>query len=133
MLNKIDPKKDVDGLHTINSGKLVRGDIENCVVPCTPRGCLELIKKTGTDLRGKKAVVLGRSKIVGSPMAALLNWNHCTVTICHSRTQNVEEYVKDADILVVAIGRPEMVKGEWVKKGSIVIDCGINSIPGYLF
>lgn len=129
VLNKIDPKKDVDGLHTINSGKLARGDIENCVVPCTPRGCLELIKKTGTSLKGKKAVVLGRSKIVGSPMAALLNWNHCTVTICHSRTQNLEEYVKEADVLVVAIGRPEMVKGEWVKEGSIVIDCGINSIP----
>ncbi|CAD5118835.1 DgyrCDS7513 [Dimorphilus gyrociliatus] len=129
ILNRIDPRKDVDGLHTLNAGKLARGDIENCVVPCTPRGSLELILKTGIELKGKKAVVLGRSRIVGGPMSALLTWNHCTVTTCHSRTQNLEECVKDADILVVAIGRPEMVKGEWVKEGSIVIDCGINSIP----
>ncbi|XP_056022205.1 C-1-tetrahydrofolate synthase, cytoplasmic-like isoform X2 [Ostrea edulis] len=127
--NTIKPEKDVDGLHESNAGKLARGDLEGCIFPCTPRGCLELIKKSGVSVAGKTAVVLGRSKIVGSPMADLLKWNHATVTVCHSKTQNLPEIVRTADILVVAIGKAEFVKGDWVKPGAVVIDCGINSIP----
>lgn len=127
--NAIKPEKDVDGLHESNAGKLSRGDFDGCIFPCTPRGCLELMKKSGVSLAGKNAVVLGRSKIVGSPMADLLKWNHATVTVCHSKTQNLPDIVKTADILVVAIGKAEFVKGSWVKPGAIVIDCGINSVP----
>ncbi|KAK2148152.1 hypothetical protein LSH36_512g02044 [Paralvinella palmiformis] len=129
ILNTITPEKDVDGLNGDNAAKLSRGDISNCMIPCTPRGCLELIKRTGTEIKGKRAVVLGRSKIVGSPMANLLVWNHATVTICHSRTENIQKVVSEADILVAAVGQPQMVKGDWIKPGAIVIDCGINSIP----
>ncbi|KAK3092906.1 hypothetical protein FSP39_008741 [Pinctada imbricata] len=127
--NSILPSKDVDGLHQSNAGKLARGDLDDVMLPCTPRGCLELIKRTGESIHGKTAVVLGRSKIVGSPMADLLTWNHATVTRCHSKTQNIQDVVKSADILVVAIGKTQFVKGDWIKPGSVVIDCGINSIP----
>lgn len=127
--NSIRPDKDVDGLHQENAGKLARGDLSDCIIPCTPRGCLELIKKSGVEIAGKKAVVLGRSKIVGAPMSNLLTWNHATVTVCHSKTQDLPDVVRSADILVVAIGRTQMVKKEWIKPGAIVIDCGINSIP----
>ncbi|XP_078591798.1 C-1-tetrahydrofolate synthase, cytoplasmic-like isoform X1 [Branchiostoma floridae x Branchiostoma japonicum] len=129
VLNTIDPAKDVDGLHDVNSAKLARGNLSDCFVPCTPRGCLELIKSTGTDVDGKNAVVVGRSKIVGAPMSELLTWNHATVTVCHSHTKNLDQVCREADILVVAIGRAQMVKGSWIKPGAVVIDCGINSIP----
>jgi len=128
-LNAVSPKKDVDGLHVENSGKVARGILTDCFMPCTPHGCLELIKRTGVTISGSKAVVIGRSKIVGAPMHDLLLWSDATVTTCHSRTKDLAKHVGDADILVVAIGRPNFVKGEWVKPGSVVIDCGINSVP----
>jgi len=129
VLNTITARKDVDGLHADNSAKLCRGELNDCIVPCTPRGCFELIKKTGIEVKGKRALVIGRSKIVGMPMSNLLTWNHATVTLAHSRTVNMEQLVGEADILVVATGQTEMVKGAWVKQGAVVIDCGINSVP----
>uniref|UniRef100_A0A8C8R8M4 C-1-tetrahydrofolate synthase, cytoplasmic n=1 Tax=Pelusios castaneus TaxID=367368 RepID=A0A8C8R8M4_9SAUR len=127
--NAVAPEKDVDGLTSINAGKLSRGDLGNCFIPCTPKGCMELIRQTGIQIAGKKAVVVGRSKIVGAPMHDLLLWNHATVTTCHTKTAALAEEVSKADILVIAAGKPEMVKGEWIKPGAIVIDCGINYIP----
>ncbi|XP_059165604.1 C-1-tetrahydrofolate synthase, cytoplasmic-like [Physella acuta] len=127
--NAILQSKDVDGLHQDNAGRLARGDLDSCILPCTPRGCMELIKRTGVDVKGKNAVVVGRSKIVGAPMSDLLLWNHATVTICHSRTADLKAEVQRADILVVGIGQPELVKGDWIKPGAVVIDCGINSLP----
>ncbi|XP_048062515.1 C-1-tetrahydrofolate synthase, cytoplasmic isoform X6 [Megalobrama amblycephala] len=127
--NAVAPEKDVDGLTSINAGKLSRGDLGDCFIPCTPNGCMELISQTGVSVMGKNAVVIGRSKIVGAPMHDLLLWNHATVTTCHSKTLNLAEQVGRADILVVGAGRAEMVKGEWVKEGAVVIDCGINHIP----
>ncbi|XP_056619920.1 C-1-tetrahydrofolate synthase, cytoplasmic [Triplophysa dalaica] len=126
--NAVAPEKDVDGLSSINAGKLSRGDLRNCYIPCTPNGCLELISQTGVAVSGKNAVVIGRSKIVGAPMHDLLLWNHATVTTCHSKTIDLAEQVGRADILVVGAGKAEMVKGEWVKEGAVVIDCGINHI-----
>jgi len=127
--NKIDPAKDVDGLTDVNAGKLARGNMSGSHVPCTPRGCLELIKRSGIELKGAKAVVVGRSKIVGSPMHDLLLWNHCTVSVCHSRTKDLASEVKTGDIVVVAAGRRDLVTGDMVKEGAVVIDCGINPIP----
>ncbi|XP_077394609.1 C-1-tetrahydrofolate synthase, cytoplasmic isoform X2 [Festucalex cinctus] len=126
--NAVASEKDVDGLTSINAGKLSRGDLSDCFIPCTPNGCMELIRQTGVSVAGKRAVVIGRSKIVGAPMHDLLLWNHATVTTCHSRTVELAEEVGKADILVVGIGKAEMVKGEWIKKGAVVIDCGINLI-----
>ncbi|CAL8315654.1 unnamed protein product [Merluccius merluccius] len=122
------PHKDVDGLSSINAGKLSRGDLRNCFIPCTPNGCMELIRQTGVSVAGKHAVVIGRSKIVGAPMHDLLLWNHATVTTCHSKTTDLPEQVGRADILVVGAGMPEMVRGEWIKEGAVVIDCGINCV-----
>ncbi|XP_035598620.1 C-1-tetrahydrofolate synthase, cytoplasmic isoform X1 [Oncorhynchus keta] len=127
--NAVAPEKDVDGLTCINAGKLSRGDLGDCFIPCTPNGCMELIRQTGVSVAGKRAVVIGRSKIVGAPMHDLLLWNHATVTTCHSKTADLAAEVGRADILVVGIGKAEMVKGDWVKKGAVVIDCGINHIP----
>ncbi|XP_043842079.1 C-1-tetrahydrofolate synthase, cytoplasmic isoform X1 [Dromiciops gliroides] len=127
--NTITPEKDVDGLTSSNAGKLARGDLGDCFIPCTPKGCLELIKETGVQIAGRHAVVVGRSKIVGAPMHDLLLWNNATVTTCHSKTVQLPQEVNKADILVVATGQPEMVKGEWIKPGAIVIDCGINHVP----
>ncbi|XP_067428653.1 C-1-tetrahydrofolate synthase, cytoplasmic-like [Thunnus thynnus] len=127
--NAVCPEKDVDGLSCINAGKLSRGDLNDCFIPCTPNGCMELIRQTGVSVAGKHAVVIGRSKIVGAPMHDLLLWNHATVTTCHSKTPDLPEQVGRADILVVGMGRAEMVRGEWVKEGAVVIDCGINHIP----
>uniref|UniRef100_A0A8C2SZ94 C-1-tetrahydrofolate synthase, cytoplasmic n=1 Tax=Coturnix japonica TaxID=93934 RepID=A0A8C2SZ94_COTJA len=127
--NAVAPEKDVDGLSSINAGKLSRGDLGDCFIPCTPKGCMELIRQTGIQVTGKRAVVVGRSKIVGAPMHDLLLWNHATVTTCHSKTSTLAEEVAKADILVVAAGKAEMVKGEWIKPGAIVIDCGINHVP----
>ncbi|KAH8414132.1 hypothetical protein KR222_008158, partial [Zaprionus bogoriensis] len=125
----VSPSKDVDGLHTLNEGRLAIGDLGSGFLPCTPWGCLELIRRTGVEIAGARAVVLGRSKIVGSPAAELLKWSHATVTVCHSKTRNLEEITRTADILVVAIGVPELVKGSWIKPGAVVIDCGINVKP----
>ncbi|KAG8228438.1 hypothetical protein J437_LFUL003915 [Ladona fulva] len=127
--DSVSPDKDVDGLHTINEGKVAIGDLESGFLPCTPNGCMDLIKRSGVKIAGSNAVVLGRSKIVGTPVAELLKWHHATVTVCHSKTQNLDKVAAQADILVVGIGRAEMVKGSWVKPGAVVIDCGINSIP----
>ncbi|XP_068198641.1 C-1-tetrahydrofolate synthase, cytoplasmic [Antennarius striatus] len=127
--NAVSPDKDVDGLSCINAGKLSRGDLKNCFIPCTPNGCMELIRQTGVSVAGKHAVVIGRSKIVGAPMHDLLLWNHATVTSCHSKTTDLPEQVGRADILVVGAGRAEMVRGDWVKEGAVVIDCGINHVP----
>ncbi|KAM3918533.1 C-1-tetrahydrofolate synthase, cytoplasmic [Leptodactylus fuscus] len=126
--NAVSPAKDVDGLTSINAGKLARGDLGDCFIPCTPKGCLDLIRQTGIQIAGKRAVVIGRSKIVGAPMHDLLLWNHATVTTCHSKTESLSEEVSRADILVVGAGKPEMVKGDWIKPGAIVIDCGINHV-----
>lgn len=126
VVDVIDPKKDVDGFHPINAGNLLIGS--NGFVACTPLGCSILLKHTLGDLTGKDAIVLGRSTIVGKPMAMLLLEQNCTVTIAHSRTQNLAEKCAEADIVVAAVGRPEMVKKDWIKKGATVIDVGINRI-----
>ena len=125
----IDPAKDVDGFHLINVGKLAAG-IGGGAVPCTPMGCLMLLKDALGDLAGKSAVVVGRSNIVGKPMAHLLLGESCTVTIAHSRTKNLPEVCRQADILVAAVGRPLMIQGDWIKPGAAVIDVGINRIAG---
>ena len=126
VLDRILPEKDVDGFHAKNVGKLWSG--LNSLVPCTPLGCSILVKKNFKDLSGKHAVIIGRSNIVGKPMAALLLGMNATVTICHSRTKDLSEVCKEADILVAAVGIPEMVKSSWIKKGCIIIDVGINRI-----
>ncbi|XP_073842501.1 pug C-1-tetrahydrofolate synthase, cytoplasmic isoform X1 [Musca autumnalis] len=124
----VHPDKDVDGLHTMNEGRVSIGDLSG-FMPCTPWGCIELIKRSGIQMTGANAVVLGRSKIVGTPAAELLKWHNATVTVCHSKTKNIENICRTADILVVGIGVPEMVKGSWIKPGAVVIDCGINVKP----
>ena len=126
----IDPDKDVDGFHVINAGRLMTGGTgaEAPLVPCTPLGCLMLLKDRLGDLSGLNAVVVGRSNIVGKPMAQLLLAESCTVTVAHSRTKDLPAVCRGADILVAAVGRPEMVKGDWVKPGATVIDVGINRI-----
>lgn len=126
IINAIDPKKDVDGFHVINAGKLATG--QDAFVPCTPLGCSMLLKHHLKNLAGLHAVVIGRSNIVGKPMAALLLKENCTVTIAHSKTRDLPALLKTADIVVAAVGRPEMVKGEWLKPGAVVIDVGINRI-----
>lgn len=125
VIHTIDPAKDVDGLHPLNAGKLSRGD-ESGLNPCTPMGCVRLIEESGCEISGKRAVVLGRSRLVGRPVADLLINRHATVTVCHSRTQDLPQRVAEADILVAAIGREGFVQGEWVKPGATVIDVGIN-------
>ena len=124
-IRSIDPDKDVDGLHPLNAGKLARGD-ERCLLPCTPQGCVRLIEEAGTEIKGQRAVVLGRSRLVGRPVADLLINRHATVTVCHSRTRELPERVREADIVVAAIGKPELVMGSWIKPGATVIDVGIN-------
>ena len=130
ILDSIDPDKDADGFHPLNVGRLsvANQNHENLLIPCTPYGCLLMLKDLGIDLVGKNAVVIGRSNIVGKPMAQLLLKESCTVTITHSKTNNLPLVCKEADILVAAVGRPEMVKGDWIKKGAVVIDVGINRI-----
>jgi len=127
VLDAIDPAKDVDGFHVINAGKLAIGG--DALVPCTPMGCLLMLKDQLGDLSGKNAVVVGRSNIVGKPMAALLTRESCTVTIAHSRTKDLPAVCRGADILIAAVGRPEMIKGDWIGEGAVVIDVGINRIP----
>jgi len=126
VINAIDPKKDVDGFHPVNVGRFSTGG--NGTIPCTPLGCLMLLKDHLGDLNGSRALVLGRSNIVGKPMSTLLLNENCTVTTAHSRTRDLEDECRRADILIVAVGRPEMVKGSWIKPGATVIDVGINRI-----
>ena len=130
VLNSIEPKKDADGFHPLNVGKLsisLKND-ENLMIPCTPYGCLLLLKELDIELAGKNAVVIGRSNIVGKPMAQLLLKESCTVTTVHSKTQNIEDICKKADILIAAVGKPEFVNKDWVKEGAIIIDVGINRV-----
>ena len=123
------PSKDVDGFHYINIGKLTAGDTADAFVPCTPAGCMLMIEDhLGSDLSGLGAVVIGRSNIVGKPMASLLLARNATVTICHSRTKDLPGVVRGADIVVAAVGRPGMVRGDWIKPGAVVIDVGINRV-----
>jgi methylenetetrahydrofolate dehydrogenase (NADP+)/methenyltetrahydrofolate cyclohydrolase len=126
VLDAIDPAKDVDGFHVVNAGKLATGG--EALVPCTPLGCLMLLKDRLGDLSGKRAVIVGRSNIVGKPMAQLLLGESCTVTVAHSRTRDLAGECRRAEILVAAVGRPEMVRGDWVAPGATVIDVGINRI-----
>ena len=127
-LAKILPEKDVDGFHLINAGRLMTGS--EGVIPCTPKGALYMIRSTGEELSGKEAVVIGRSNIVGKPMAMLLMRENCTVTVCHSRTKNLAEHTRRADILVAAVGKAGFVTADMVKPGAIVIDVGINRVDG---
>ncbi|MBN9245748.1 MAG: bifunctional methylenetetrahydrofolate dehydrogenase/methenyltetrahydrofolate cyclohydrolase FolD [Mesorhizobium sp.] len=130
VIQAIAPEKDVDGFHFINVGKLGTGELDTAFVPCTPAGSMLLIERVrGKDLSGLSAVVVGRSNIVGKPMANLLLAANCTVTVAHSRTKDLPALARTADILVAAVGRPEMVKGDWVKPGATVVDVGINRIP----
>ncbi|MCL1599242.1 MAG: bifunctional methylenetetrahydrofolate dehydrogenase/methenyltetrahydrofolate cyclohydrolase FolD [Actinomycetia bacterium] len=124
VIEAIDPDKDVDGFHPISTGRMVIG--RDTFLPCTPHGCMVLLEESGVELKGKEAVVVGRSNIVGKPVALMLLAEHATVTICHSRTKDLAEVVGRADVLVVAVGRPEMIKGDWVKDGAVVIDVGVN-------
>ncbi|KFG90609.1 Bifunctional protein FolD protein [Sphingobium herbicidovorans NBRC 16415] len=126
VIGAIDPAKDVDGFHVVNSGRLATG--QEALVPCTPLGCIMLLKDELGDLSGMEAVVVGRSNIVGKPMAQLLLAENCTVTIAHSRTRDLASVVHRADIVVAAVGRAEMVKGEWIRPGATVIDVGINRV-----
>ena len=128
ILGAISLEKDVDGLHPINIGRLSMKRREPLFVPCTPKGCIELLNRTGIEIEGKRAVVLGRSNIVGLPVAMLLLHRNATVTICHSHTKELPAVVREADILVAAVGRAEMVRGNWIKPGAVVIDVGMNSV-----
>lgn len=128
VIDAIDPDKDVDGFHPVNVGRLWIG--ETGFVPCTPAGSMILLNSVGASLSGMDAVVVGRSNIVGKPMAQLLLQENCTVTVAHSRTKDLPERVRQADIVIAAVGRPEMVRGEWIKPGAIVIDVGINRVDG---
>ncbi|NNU81255.1 bifunctional methylenetetrahydrofolate dehydrogenase/methenyltetrahydrofolate cyclohydrolase FolD [Halovulum dunhuangense] len=127
VINAIAPEKDVDGFHILNVGRLNTG--QKSMVPCTPLGCLMLLRDRLGDLSGLNAVVLGRSNIVGKPMASLLLRDSCTVTVAHSRTRDLPDVCRNADILVAAVGRPRMVPGDWIKPGATVIDVGINRVP----
>jgi len=124
----IDPKKDVDGFHPVNIGKLHMG--EECFVPCTPAGVMELLKRTGVELKGKNAVVVGRSNIVGKPVSMLLLSQHATVTICHSRTKDLTAECRRADVLVAAVGKAKMITADMIKPGAVVIDVGVNRVEG---
>ena len=130
VLDSINPDKDADGFHPLNVGKLsiASHNDENLLIPCTPYGCLLMLKGLNIELAGKNAVVVGRSNIVGKPMAQLLIKESCTVTVAHSKTKDLPGVCQNADIVVAAVGRPKMIKGEWIKKGAIVIDVGINRI-----
>jgi methylenetetrahydrofolate dehydrogenase (NADP+) / methenyltetrahydrofolate cyclohydrolase len=134
VLEAVDVAKDVDGFHPINVGRLSIGEMDRALVPCTPAGAMIMLDRAcealGTSLAGKEAVVIGRSNIVGKPMAQLLLSRNCTVTIAHSRTRDLPAVARRADILVAAVGQPELVRGDWVKPGAIVIDVGVNRVPG---
>ena len=126
ILNRIDPQKDVDGFHPMNVGKLVTGS--PALVPCTPAGCIEMLDLAGIEIDGKRAVIIGRSNIVGKPMLHLLMARNATVTVCHSHTKNLAEVTREADILVAAMGKPKFVTADMIKTGAVVVDVGINRI-----
>ncbi|MEM9727229.1 MAG: bifunctional methylenetetrahydrofolate dehydrogenase/methenyltetrahydrofolate cyclohydrolase FolD [Myxococcota bacterium] len=126
IVDAIDPGKDVDGLHPFNAGLLTVG--RKGLRPCTPSGCMRMLSHVGCDPKGKRALVLGRSTLVGKPIALMLLEKHATVTVAHSRTENLDERVREADIVVAAVGRPNLVKGDWIKEGAVVIDVGINRL-----
>ncbi len=130
VLREVNPDKDVDGLHVVTAGRLMVG--EKGFIPCTPKGIIKLIKTTGIEIAGKKAVVVGRSNMVGKPVSLLLQRENATVTMCHSKTKNLAEECSRADILVAAIGRPEMITGDFVKEGAVVIDVGTSRVDGKL-
>lgn len=127
VINAISPKKDVDAFHPVNVGKIMVGNFD--FLPCTPAGVMELIKLSGIEVKGKKCVVVGRSNIVGKPMSMLLLHQHGTVTICHSKTADLKAEVSQADIVVAAVGVPELIKGDMIKDGAVVIDVGMNRLP----
>lgn len=127
ILDTISEHKDVDGLTTLNLGKVLLGS-PSAILPCTPKGCMELLKRSGVALSGKRVLVIGRSLLVGKPVALMLSNANATVTLAHSQTQNLAQEVFQADIIVAAIGKPEAIKGEWIKPGAVVIDVGINSV-----
>lgn len=127
ILSAVSPEKDADGFHPLNAGRLLAG--EAGVLPCTPAGCMELLRRTGVPLSGADAVVIGRSNIVGKPIALLLLQENCTVTLCHSRTKDLAGHVRRADVVICAVGRPGLVTGEMIKPGATVIDVGINRLP----
>jgi methylenetetrahydrofolate dehydrogenase (NADP+)/methenyltetrahydrofolate cyclohydrolase len=126
IVDAIDPAKDVDGLNPFNSGLLVVG--RKGLRPCTPSGCMRMLERVGCDPKGKRALVLGRSTLVGKPLALMLLEKHATVTIAHSRTEDLADRVRESDILVAAVGRPNLVQGDWIKEGAVVIDVGINRL-----
>lgn len=128
VLKAISIEKDVDGFHPLNIGRLAQKGREPLFVPCTPAGCIVLLKKAGAQLEGARAVVVGRSNIVGMPAALLLVKENATVTICHSRTRDLPSVCREADVLIAAIGRPEMIRGDWIKPGAYVIDVGVNRV-----
>jgi methylenetetrahydrofolate dehydrogenase (NADP+)/methenyltetrahydrofolate cyclohydrolase len=127
VIESIDPKKDVDGLHPFSLGKLAVG--QPTFVSCTPAGMMEMLKEINFNCSGKNAVVIGRSNIVGKPIALLLLAGNATVTICHSKTKNLPEKVREADLIIASVGSPQLVKGDWIKEGAVVIDVGINRMP----
>ena len=127
MLRALDPAKDVDGLHPMNLGLLAQG--KPSFVPCTPSGCMRLLSEVGAELAGARAVVIGRSLLVGKPIALLLANANATVTMCHSRTRDLADEVRRADIVVAAVGRAELVRGDWIKPGAVVLDVGMNRMP----
>lgn len=131
VLAEISPEKDADGFHAVNAGRLFLGE-KTRFVACTPRGIMELIRSTGTEIAGKRAVVIGRSNIVGKPIAMLLLAADATVTVCHSKTKDLKEITKTADILVAAVGKPKLVTADMVKRGAVVIDVGMNRVDGTL-
>ncbi|MBI5327332.1 MAG: bifunctional methylenetetrahydrofolate dehydrogenase/methenyltetrahydrofolate cyclohydrolase FolD [Deltaproteobacteria bacterium] len=126
VLEAISPEKDVDGFHPVNVGRLVIG--KPLFQPCTPLGIIKLLEDTNIDLSGKEAVIAGRSNIVGKPIAMMLLQKNATVTICHSKTLNLQEKIKRADVVIAAVGRPNMIKGEWIKQGAVVVDVGVNRL-----
>lgn len=128
ILNAVSIEKDVDGFHPLNIGRLAMRDREPSFVPCTPKGCIELLHRYNIDIKGKRAVVIGRSNIVGMPAALLLQREDATISIVHSRTKNPEEITRQADIIIAAVGQPKMVKGSWIKPGAVIIDVGINPV-----
>ena len=130
ILRAISPAKDVDGFHPVNVGLLTSGQMERAFVPCTPLGCLLMLKDRLGDMSGARAVIVGRSNLVGKPMASLLLGENCTVTMTHSRTKGLAGECRRADILIAAVGVPELVRGDWIKPGAVVIDVGINRVPG---
>ena len=130
-LLKIDANKDIDGFHIINTGKLMRG--LDCIMPCTPKGIMEMLQTINYDLTGKHAVVVGRSNLVGKPLAIMLLQKNATVTICHSKTENLKAICKTADILIAAVGKPKFISSDMIKEGSVLIDVGINRVDGKLY